>query len=270
MIYKTIDKEHLKKYKYKNDNSLMMRKRVYQYTYPKIDLTKEVIKKIPFKAKRVLDVGCGNGDLLISLRKSSFTGELFGMDLSEGIMQKGTKQSIEEGLNIIFKAADAESLPFKDEFFDVIIAKHMLYHVPNVQKAVNEVYRCLKKGGCYIVTLNSKNQKPKLAEYEQFIKRKYEFSIKHGDHFLVTENISGFLTKFKKVETIHFENKIELRDPSPFIDYIASFQDSYTPMPTKEVWQKILRDIKDLIQKEINEKGKFIEYNRFDLIKAIK
>ena len=40
-----------------------------------------------------------------------------------------------------------ENIPFQDEYFDMIIANHVLEHVQNVQIALNEIYRCLKPGG---------------------------------------------------------------------------------------------------------------------------
>lgn len=46
-----------------------------------------------------------------------------------------------------------EEIPYKDEQFDRVIANMMLYHVPNIQKALSEVNRVLKDGGIFIVLL---------------------------------------------------------------------------------------------------------------------
>lgn len=46
-----------------------------------------------------------------------------------------------------FKIVNAESIPFEEESFDVVIANHMLYHVPNINKALKEINRVLKSEG---------------------------------------------------------------------------------------------------------------------------
>ena len=48
--------------------------------------------------------------------------------------------------NVSFQQIDIQDINFPDETFDVIIANHMLYHIPDLQKALYEVKRVLKTG----------------------------------------------------------------------------------------------------------------------------
>lgn len=55
--------------------------------------------------------------------------------------------------NEILLIADATNLPFKNNFFDRIIASEVLEHIPDDMKALNEMYRVLKPGGVIMVTV---------------------------------------------------------------------------------------------------------------------
>jgi len=152
------NKELLATKYYGSQDKLVLRKTYNSFIEPRTSLDKDLIKEVlEFKPKKVLDIGCGNGDFLIGLRKSGFSGELTGLELSKGILSPGIKQNEKEKLNIDFIVGDAESLPFGKEVFDVVIAKHMLYHLPNIQLGVDEALRVLKKGGVYFVTFNCKD-----------------------------------------------------------------------------------------------------------------
>ena len=51
--------------------------------------------------------------------------------------------------NVSFEKIDIQSIPFEDNSFDMIIANHMLFHVPDLNKALLEVKRVLKERGYF-------------------------------------------------------------------------------------------------------------------------
>lgn len=53
-----------------------------------------------------------------------------------------------------YETIDIQDIPYEDETFDVIIARHMLYHVPDIDKAICEVRRVLKPDGKFYVSTN--------------------------------------------------------------------------------------------------------------------
>jgi len=255
---------------YQNDVQLKKRKSIYDYATPEIDAEEEIIKLINPDSS-ILDVGCGNGDLLIRMRKQGFSGKLIGIDISEGILQQGIKQSEEEKLNIVFKVEGAEKLEFSDNSFDVIISKHVLYHVENVKAATKEAYRCLKPKGLFIVSLNSYlENKPKLGSFYKKIEKEFGFRIQRGQDELNIENFEPFLLNFKKKKLLKFRNLIELKNAKPYVDYLDSMKDFFKPLPERNQWEIILNKFESFINKEIEVEGIFREKNTFGIFVATK
>ncbi|MFL6975176.1 MAG: class I SAM-dependent methyltransferase [Xanthobacteraceae bacterium] len=95
---------------------------------------------------RILEVGVGTG---ISLPDYDRKCQLFGVDISEGMLRKAEERVRELGLSNVEGLAvmDAENLCFPDASFDVIVAQYVITTVPNPEAALNEFARVLKPGG---------------------------------------------------------------------------------------------------------------------------
>jgi len=98
----------------------------------------------------LLDLGTGPGDFPLRLRRAGHRGRLVGIDASPGMIAKAKSA----GSDIEFLQADAQSLPFPDESFDVVTARHMLYHVPDIPRALREVHRVLRPNGRFLAVTN--------------------------------------------------------------------------------------------------------------------
>ena len=97
---------------------------------------------------RVLDVGCGPGNISVGLAQSVDPGTLYGIDRDES--QVDLARSIAASLlqeNATFQVGEATSLPFEDDFFDVAHCHDVLMHIPDTQAVLAEVKRVLKPGG---------------------------------------------------------------------------------------------------------------------------
>jgi SAM-dependent methyltransferase len=99
-------------------------------------------------SERIVDVGCGNGVYLAALRRRGHTGPLLGLDLSAGMARQAAVHGAPTTV------ADAQALPLDDESVDVALSMHMLYHVPDVDRAVRELRRVVRPGGTALVTTN--------------------------------------------------------------------------------------------------------------------
>jgi SAM-dependent methyltransferase len=102
-----------------------------------------------FKGKKVLDVGCGNGYVLANY--ASEGAEVFGIDITEAGIDLCRKRFEYRGLSGNFRVADAQELPFTDNTFDCVCSMGVLHHVPDTQKALDEIHRVLKPGGRLIL-----------------------------------------------------------------------------------------------------------------------
>jgi ubiquinone/menaquinone biosynthesis C-methylase UbiE len=108
-----------------------------------------------FLGKRVLEVGCGNA---YTLGKYAEHGaEVYGVDITEAAVKISRQRFDHGGLKGDFRIGNAEELPYKSNYFDCICSMGVLHHVPDPEKAISEIYRCLKPGGRVIVMFYHRN-----------------------------------------------------------------------------------------------------------------
>jgi ubiquinone/menaquinone biosynthesis C-methylase UbiE len=110
----------------------------------------EFLKKYVREGETVLDVGCGNGRLLNLFGDT--TVKYTGVDFSKELIAIAEKNHGEKGT---FLHADARSLPFADNSFDVVFSIAVIHHLPareNREQFVSEITRVLKPGGVCVVT----------------------------------------------------------------------------------------------------------------------
>lgn len=98
----------------------------------------------------VLDIGCGAGfDALVAAHLVGPQGRVVGIDVSEDMIEKARENlaALPELKNVAFQEGEAESLPFPDQYFDVILSNGVFNLTVDKRKALEEVYRVLKPGG---------------------------------------------------------------------------------------------------------------------------
>lgn len=98
-----------------------------------------------------LEVGCGSGFMLLNLARAGYVDKVYGCDISKGIINKCKKNAELLDLEVDLRQADAENLPYKKNYFDMVGAHAVLHHLPYVEKALKEFYRVLKPGGFLII-----------------------------------------------------------------------------------------------------------------------
>jgi phosphatidylethanolamine/phosphatidyl-N-methylethanolamine N-methyltransferase len=99
---------------------------------------------------RILEVGVGTG---ISLPLYSGKNDIFGIDISEGMLLKARKRVADLGLTNVrdLLVMDAEHLDFPDNHFDVVVAQYVISTAPNPEAVLDEFARVLKPGGEIVV-----------------------------------------------------------------------------------------------------------------------
>lgn len=108
------------------------------------EILDRVIKLNP---KKILDLGCGNGNILKLLSQKT-DAELCGLDLSEKMICQAEKRLAGKAE---FTIGDAENLPYKTNEFDVVICNASFHHYTNPVKVLKEVKRILKSHGVLIL-----------------------------------------------------------------------------------------------------------------------
>ena len=145
-------------------------KEYFQY----YDLEREEIESIEFsyklheyknfKNKKVLDIGSGNGYVLANYAKEG--ADVTGVDITSKAIELCQIRFKNMNINGNFMVADAEKLPFPDEYFDCVCSMGVLHHIPNTQNAINEIFRVLKPGGRVILMFYHKNSAKYKLKYK--------------------------------------------------------------------------------------------------------
>jgi SAM-dependent methyltransferase len=100
-----------------------------------------------FRPGSVLEVGCGPGEL--SKRIAVELGAaVFAIDISPRMVE------LARGRGVDAQLGDVQELPFPDASFDCAVAAWMLYHVPDVDRALRELARVLRPGGHLVAVTN--------------------------------------------------------------------------------------------------------------------
>lgn len=136
---------------------------------------------------KLLDLGCGNGNVLASL-VSYPEKELYGMDLSEKMIEEA-RQRLPEGVNLC--VGDAERLPYADQSFDIIICNASFHHYPKPDVVLEEIRRVLKKGGIFILG----DPTVPFAWYQKIVNFTLRFMDTGDYHIYAKKEITRLLTE---------------------------------------------------------------------------
>jgi len=101
-----------------------------------------------------VDLGSGRGtDALRLAEEVGYTGFVYGIDISEGMIQKAISTADKlEVKNVEFIHSTLEKIKLDDDKADLVISNCTINHVSDKQAVWNEVYRILRKGGRFVVS----------------------------------------------------------------------------------------------------------------------
>ncbi|MGA2012564.1 MAG: class I SAM-dependent methyltransferase [Solirubrobacteraceae bacterium] len=96
---------------------------------------------------RSLEIGAGTGYFSLNLLQAGIVAEATCTDISPGMVATLGANAKRLGLTVKTARADAESLPFADGSFDLVLGHAVLHHLPNLRRAFGEFHRVLRPGG---------------------------------------------------------------------------------------------------------------------------
>lgn len=100
--------------------------------------------------RKSLEIGCGTGFFSLNLKSGGVIDEVHVTDISQGMVDVAVRNGASLGFDVHGKVADAETLPYEDDTFDVVIGHAVLHHIPDVEQALRECLRVLKPGGRFV------------------------------------------------------------------------------------------------------------------------
>lgn len=211
-----------------------------------------LFEKIDFsKVNRLLELGCGNGKLWQENNIDLRNREIFLSDISEGMVEE-VRNKLGSDFNCI--VADAEKIPFKDAYFDSIIANHVLFYLNDLNQGLKEISRVLKSNGIlYCSTYGSRHMKEITDIVQNFDSR-----INLSNHSLYDvfglENGECILKQyFTSVQRMDYQDSLEITESKPLIDYIMSCHGNQN-----EILGPRLSEFKEYIEELLVSNGKII------------
>jgi len=120
---------------------------------PYLKMLDEVIKEVPIKGDlKILDAGCGTGNLLKKISQISFNSKFVGIDSSEEMLNRAKKKFFTNP-SVALRHADLDKeLEFLDGSFDSIVSSNALYALKDPKKIISEFHRLLKPQGKLVFT----------------------------------------------------------------------------------------------------------------------
>jgi ubiquinone/menaquinone biosynthesis C-methylase UbiE len=133
--------------------------------------------------QRVLEIGCGTGNLLLAAKQTQPAATVVGLDPDLTALARAHRKARRRGLAVQLDRGYADQLPYADDSVDVVLSSFMLHHVPADQRepATREVRRVLRPGGAlHLVDIDGA-----AAPADGWIARRAHW------HELTRENVGG-------------------------------------------------------------------------------
>ncbi len=172
---------------------------------------------------RVLEIGCGPARLwLNNFDRIPSEWDITLADFSAGMLQEAHHNLQIVRHSFTFQQFDIQSIPFKSNSFDLVIANHMLYHVPDLDKALSEVQRILSPKGRFYAATGGQTHLQELGDLVRRIEPKYNIQQISANIFNL-ENGAKTLTRwFPHVTLRVIDDSLRITETEPLLAYIRS------------------------------------------------
>ena len=221
-----------------------------------------LFEKIDFsRINRLLELGCGNGKLWEENKMDLRNREIFLSDISDGMIDE-VRNKLGSDFNCI--VANAEKIPFKDAYFDAILANHVLFYLNDLNLGLKEISRVLKCDGIFYCSTYGKKHMKEITEIVQ----NFDARINLSNHSLYDifglENGEAILKHyFSNVERMDYQDSLEITESKPLIDYIMSCHGNQN-----EILGPRLFEFKEYIESILKSEGKIIVTKQAGMFKA--
>lgn len=221
-----VDNQEYLKNQYANADNLNVRIRLHEvFSTNKQGLQPWLFDQMAIApGMHVLELGCGPGNLwLENLDRIPKDAEIVLSDFSEGMLEQARTALSQAGSRFDFKVIDAQEIPFEDDVFDVVIANHMLYHVPDRRKAFGEIRRVLTPGGRFYTSTIGNTHMQELHELMgHFDDSLYSWGKSAAAAFCLENGLEQLIPYFDQVSMRRYDDDLLVTDADMLLAYILS------------------------------------------------
>jgi len=194
----------------------------------------------PQNAERILDVGCGTGQLTFEI--SELGAEVIGMDNSPEMIAKAKATYP----HLRFEVRDATNFEF-DEKFDAIFSNATLHWINDQQNAVKCTYNNLKEGGRFVFEMGGKRNIERISKAIEKAMIDEEFGDKLTKDFWFYPSVAEYATLleqqgFTVASVLYFDRKTALTGEDGMRDWINMFASFFFRKISKEQAEKVITE----------------------------
>lgn len=266
-VSKFTDQQYLKSDQYKDSSNLdariVIHQRFSENSYGWFKWIFDTLLKFPSNA-RILELGCGPGLLWKeNIDRIPAGWSITLSDLSSGMLDAAWRNLVVTGRAFQFREIDAQSIPFEDETFDAVIANHMLYHVPDRSKALEQIKRVLKPNGRLIATtVGEHHMKEAMEWFERLSGGEYASMVTLS--FTLENGLEQLKSFFPNLSRSRYEDNLHVTELEPLLAYMRSGISCY------DLKEDQLEKLKQELQAELSQKGEIFISKDSGLFEAIK
>ncbi len=251
---------------YETDENLRIRQETHdKYTVPKNDFARWVLETIDWDGDEcILDLGAGIGIYYSRLLALVPNATYHAIDLSLKMLKNHPAPP--EFLTM----SNAMKLPYANDSFDVVMANHMLYHIPDIDVALKEIRRVLKPNGKVLIATNSIHTMPEL---QVLMRRAIVLLTRYGatqvrppalpsDSFALENGTRILSQHFYAVVRHDNPGQLVFTEIEPAITYLESMRElRQDHLPEDVAWEDMMLIMRQQITQLIKHLGK-LEINK--------
>jgi SAM-dependent methyltransferase len=160
---------------------------------------------------------------------------------------------------------DAQHIPLADNTADVVLANHMLYHVPDKDAALREIKRILRPGGHLVAATNSAENMADLFNLRRQAMQQLGIPIDPvlekspvADLFSLENGRSLLQNHFTHIQRHDLPSALVFPSPQPILDYITSSRDWYEIfLPSRIIWDDLVKQFESLLDNHFAQHQEF-------------
>lgn len=176
-----------------------------------------------FPGMRILELGCGNGDLWTeNLEQIPKDVSIVLSDSSEGMVHE-VQRKLGNDDRFSFGVFDMDHIPFENSGFDAVIANHVLFYSPAIDATLQEICRVMKPKASFYCSTYGHNHMKEITQLVQRFNPEIRLSSEALYEVFGLENGEEILSSvFSSVSCQRYKDSIWLNEAEPLISYILS------------------------------------------------